>query len=113
MTDARERELATRRDRLEERFTLMQAELGGLFYEMAIRDHVRMDVLTRKAADLQRVDEELAEVGRELAVHRAGAAGTCAACATPFTSGSAFCSGCGQPLPAGAPTAPEPTEAPA
>ena len=37
----------------------MQADLGGAFYEMAIRDHVRMDVLTRKAAELQRVDAEL------------------------------------------------------
>jgi len=33
------------RDRLTERFALMQSELGGLFYEMAIRDHVQMDVL--------------------------------------------------------------------
>ena len=37
----------------------MQSELGGLFYEMAIRDHVRMDVLIDKAAALQRVDAEL------------------------------------------------------
>ena len=42
----------------------MQADLGGVFYEMAIRDHVRMDVLTRKAAELQRVDAELAQVER-------------------------------------------------
>ena len=26
-----------------EKFTIMQADLGGAFYEMAIRDHVRMD----------------------------------------------------------------------
>ena len=38
-------ELLAQRDRLVERFAIMQCELGGLFYEMAIRDHVRMDVL--------------------------------------------------------------------
>ena len=48
----------------------MQADLGGAFYEMAIRDHVRLDVLTRKAAELQRVDAEL------LAVERDAGAGT-------------------------------------
>lgn len=54
------------RDRLLEKFTIMQADLGGAFYEMAIRDHVRLDVLTRKAAELQRVDAELLEAERML-----------------------------------------------
>ena len=58
--------LAGERDRLVERMTLMQSELGGLFYEMAIRDNVRMDVLMGKAAELQAVDAELAEVERRL-----------------------------------------------
>ena len=60
-------ELQTRHDRLVERFALMQSELGGLFYEMAIRDHLQLDVLTAKAAALQQVDVELAEVSRRLA----------------------------------------------
>ena len=34
---------------------------------MAIRDHVKMDVLTRKAAELQRLDIELGEVEEALA----------------------------------------------
>ncbi len=59
-------ELAAQRDRLLEKFTVMQADLGGAFYEMAIRDHVRLDVLTRKAAELQRVDAELHAVERML-----------------------------------------------
>jgi hypothetical protein len=59
-------ELLARRERLTERFALLQADLGGVFYEMAIRDHVRMDVLTRKAAELQRVDADLEQVEREL-----------------------------------------------
>ena len=63
--------LAGERDRLVERMTLMQSELGGLFYEMAIRDHVRMDVLMGKAAELQAVDADLAEVERRLGAERA------------------------------------------
>jgi hypothetical protein len=59
--------LEAQRDRLIERFALMQSELGGLFYEMAIRDHVRLDVLVAKAAALQAVDTELAEVEALLA----------------------------------------------
>jgi hypothetical protein len=61
-------ELRAQRDRLLEKFTIMQTDLGGAFYEMAIRDHVRIDVLTRKAAELQRVDAELTETERMLAV---------------------------------------------
>jgi hypothetical protein len=60
------RHLLERREKLTQRFTMMQADIGGAFYEMAIRDHVRLDVLTRKAAELQRVDVELAEVERAL-----------------------------------------------
>ena len=55
-------ELVAEHDRLVERFAVMQSELGGLFYEMAIRDHVQMDVLIARAAELQRVDAELAEL---------------------------------------------------
>ncbi|MGN6189681.1 MAG: hypothetical protein ACTHOE_12350 [Conexibacter sp.] len=61
-----EHELLARRERLTERFALLQADLGGVFYEMAIRDHVAMDVLTRKAAELQRVDADLQQVERDL-----------------------------------------------
>jgi hypothetical protein len=59
-------DLVAQLDRLLEKFTIMQADLGGAFYEMAIRDHVRMDVLTRKAAELQRVDAELLAAERML-----------------------------------------------
>ena len=40
----------------------MQSELGGLFYEMAIRDHIRLEVLVPKAAELQRIDAELGQL---------------------------------------------------
>ena len=62
----------------------MQADLGGAFYEMAIRDHVRLDVLTRKAAELQRVDAELLAVERVLELERADAAGLCPGCGAPY-----------------------------
>lgn len=88
-------ELAAQRDRLIEKFTIMQSDLGGAFYEMAIRDHVRMDVLTRKAAELQAVDAELEAVERELELARTDAAGICASCGTPFARSTRFCSQCG------------------
>jgi hypothetical protein len=89
-------DLSARRDRLVERFVVMQAQLGGLYYEMAIRDHVRDDVLARKAAELQRVDLELAQVER--ALRGEDAAGACPSCAAPYSRADAFCSQCGHPL---------------
>jgi hypothetical protein len=59
-------ELAAERDRLTERFVLMQSELGGLFYEMAIRDHLQLDLLVERAAAMQRVDAELQRLDRQL-----------------------------------------------
>lgn len=91
-------ELLAQRDRLLEKFTVMQADLGGAFYEMAIRDHVRMDVLTRKAAELQRVDAELLAVERELELQREDAAGLCPGCGAPYGHGVRFCAQCGHGL---------------
>ncbi len=59
-------ELVAERDRLIERFVLMQSELGGLFYEMAIRDHLQLDLLVERAAAMQRVEDELRRVELEL-----------------------------------------------
>ena len=47
----------------------MQSELGGLFYEMAIRDHLQLDLLVERAAALQRVEAELRELEQQLARH--------------------------------------------
>jgi hypothetical protein len=98
-------DLVAQRDRLLEKFTVMQADLGGAFYEMAIRDHVRLDVLTRKAAELQRVDAELVAIERVLELERADAAGLCASCGAPYGHGVRFCAQCGHSLvpTAGAP----------
>jgi len=93
-------ELAAQHARLTERFALMQSELGGLFYEMAIRDHVRMDVLIEKAAALQRVDTELAQVEHLLSQDSPGVGGRCPTCGTTHARGAAFCSQCATPLAA-------------
>jgi hypothetical protein len=92
------KDLVAQRDRLLEKFTVMQADLGGAFYEMAIRDHVRLDVLTRKAAELQRVDAELLAVERLLEIERTDAAGHCPSCNSPFGPADRFCPQCGNSL---------------
>jgi hypothetical protein len=92
------KELVAQCDRLLEKFTVMQADLGGAFYEMAIRDHVRLDVLTRKAAELQRVDAELLAAERQLELERTDAAGHCPTCNSPFGRADRFCPQCGSSL---------------
>jgi hypothetical protein len=91
-------EQRAQRDRLLEKFTVMQADLGGAFYEMAIRDHVRMDILTQKAAELQRVDAELLALERMLELQRSDAAGNCPSCGAPYGHAVRFCAQCGYSL---------------
>jgi hypothetical protein len=91
-------ELLAQRERLTERFALMQSELGGLFYEMAIRDHVQMDVLISKAAALQRVDSELAQLEHLLHEGNAAIGGQCPSCGATYARGAAFCAQCATPL---------------
>ncbi len=100
-------ELLRRRDAIARRLAELQWDLGGLAYEMAIRDHFRLDVLLRSAAELQEVDCELAEVERLLKLDEAGAAGACPACSALHARGASFCWQCGAPLlPAPAPASP-------
>jgi hypothetical protein len=94
-------ELLARRDRLTEQFAVMQSELGGLFYEMAIRDHVRMEVLLPKAAELQRVDSELGQVEKLLQEPGASIGGACPSCGAIYARGAAFCSQCAHQLSPG------------
>ena len=63
-------ELRRRRYELAERVAELTWDLGGLTYEMAIRDHYRLDVLARRAAELQQADAQLGEVQRLLAERR-------------------------------------------
>ncbi len=98
MSEPEANELRAQRDRMLEKFTVMQADLGGAFYEMAIRDHVRMDVLTQKAAELQRVDAELLALERMLELESSDAAGNCPGCGAPYGHTVRFCAQCGHPL---------------
>jgi hypothetical protein len=91
-------ELRARRDELAEQVAELTWDLGGLTYEMAIRDHFRVDVLVRRAAELQAADAELGEVERLLAAADEGVGGACRSCGAPHSRGAAFCWKCGQPL---------------
>ena len=96
--DAPALDVAGRRDQLAERFAELQWDLGGLMYEMAIRDRIRIDVLVQHAAALQEVDAELSELERILKMQETSAAGLCPSCEAPHSSGAAYCWQCGQPL---------------
>jgi chorismate mutase len=91
-------DLKRRRDQLSARVAELQWDLGGLVYEMAIRDSIRVDVLVRRAATLQGVDAELAEVERILRLEQNSTAGECGSCGAPHSVGAAYCWQCGQPL---------------
>jgi chorismate mutase len=96
--DERTVDLTRRRDELSARVAELQWDLGGLTYEMAIRNRVRVDVLVRRAALLQDADSELGEVERILRMEQTASAGACGSCGAPHSSGAAYCWQCGQPL---------------
>jgi hypothetical protein len=89
--------LADQRRRLAEQVAEATWDLGGLVYEMAVRDHFRVDVLSRRAADLQRLDAQLSEVERLLA-DGAGIGGHCRSCGSPHGRSAEFCWSCGERL---------------
>jgi hypothetical protein len=99
-------ELRRRRDALAEQVTELHWDLGGLAYEMAIRDHFRLDVLVRRAALLQERDAELAEVERLLRLEDSATAGNCPQCAAPHSRGALFCWQCGATLMERSPRSP-------
>lgn len=89
--------LEEERRRLAEQVAERTWDLGGLAYEMAVRDHFRVDVLSRRAAELQRIDAQLSEVERLVADH-AGIAGNCRFCGSPHGRSAEFCWSCGERL---------------
>ena len=91
-------ELRRRRDALAEQVTELHWDLGGLAYEMAIRDHFRLDVIVARAAALQERDAELAEVERLLALEETASAGNCPSCGAPHSRGAVYCWQCGATL---------------
>jgi hypothetical protein len=100
-------DLRRRREQLAARMAELQWDLGGLVYEMAIRDSIRTDVIVQRAAALQDVDAELGEVERILRMEETGAAGECATCGAPHSSGAVYCWQCGSTLLELVPTAAE------
>jgi hypothetical protein len=87
--------LHRRREQLAAEVAELHWNLGGLAYEMAIRDHFRLDVLVRRAAILQERDAELAEIDRLLHMQESGGAGSCASCGAVRSRGAVFCWQCG------------------
>jgi hypothetical protein len=91
-------DLKRRRDQLQARVAELHWDLGGLVYEMAVRDRIRVDVIVKRAAVLQDADAELAEVERILRLEETGMAGACGSCGAPHSTGASYCWQCGQPL---------------
>ncbi len=91
-------ELRRRRHELAGRVAELTWDLGGLTYEMAVRDHYRLDVLARRAAELQEADAQLGEVQRLLGSTEAGVHGQCRSCGAVHSRGAAYCWHCGAPL---------------
>ena len=108
-------ELLKQREELSRKFAELQWDLGGIAYEMASRDHYRLDVLNKQSAKLQEVDAELGQIERLLKLGTAGAAGTCPSCGALQGRGAAFCWQCGNELrPAAKPSQdPKPQAKPA
>ncbi len=102
LTDDRTFDIARRRDQLNAKVAELQWDLGGLVYEMAARDQIRIDVIVSRAADLQAADAELQEVERILRLEETSVAGVCAGCGSPHSTGASFCWQCGRPLMADA-----------
>ena len=65
-------QLEKQREKLSRQFAELQWDLGGIAYEMASRDHFRLDVLNKHAARLQQVDAELGQIEHLLKLDQAG-----------------------------------------
>jgi len=91
-------DLQRRRDQLVARVAELQWDLGGLTYEMAVRNSVQVELLVKRAVVLQDADAELSEVERILRMDETGTAGSCGSCGAPHSSGATFCWQCGKSL---------------
>ena len=91
-------DLERRRDQLTARVAELQWDLGGLVYEMAIRDRIRVEVIVQRASVLQEAEAELHEVERILRMEQTRTAGLCGSCGAPHSVGAAYCWQCGGPL---------------
>ena len=91
-------DLQRRRDQLVARVAELQWDMGGLVYEMAVRNSIRVEVMVKRAVILQDADAELNEVERILRMEETGTAGSCGSCRAPHSSGATFCWQCGHSL---------------
>lgn len=91
-------DLQRRRDQLVARVAELQWDLGGLAYEMTIRNAIKVEVLIKRAVALQDADAELSEVERIVRMEETGTAGSCASCGAPHSTGATFCWQCGHSL---------------
>jgi zinc-ribbon domain len=97
-------DLERRRDQLVAKVAELQWDLGGLVYEMAVRNQIDVELLVRRAVALQDADAELSEVERIVRMEQTGTAGSCTSCGAPHSMGATFCWQCGQPLLAQVPS---------
>lgn len=91
-------DLERRRAQLSAKVAELQWDLGGLVYEMAIRNRLRPEVIIERAAALQDADAELGEVERILRMERTGVAALCLKCGAPHSAGAVYCWQCGGSL---------------
>lgn len=91
-------DLERRRAQLVTKVAELQWDLGGLVYEMAIRNRLHPDVIVKRAAALQEADAELGEIERILRLERTGVAALCRTCGAPHSAGAVFCWQCGSDL---------------
>jgi ribosomal protein L40E len=91
-------DLERRRAQLSARVAELQWDLGGLAYEMAVRNRMQPEVLVKRAAVLQEADAELGEVERILRMERTGVAALCLTCGAPHSAGAVYCWQCGTSL---------------
>jgi hypothetical protein len=91
-------DLERRREQLVARVAELQWDLGGLVYEMIVRNSIDVEVIVKRAVPLQDADAELSEVERILRTEQTGTAGVCGSCGAPHSSGATFCWQCGKPL---------------
>lgn len=91
-------DLKRRREQLVAKVAELQWDLGGLVYEMIVRNSINVEVIVKRAVPLQDADAELSEVERILRMEETGTAGACTSCGAPHSSGATFCWQCGKPL---------------